>query len=233
MPTNFTTPTTGTLQGAPVAVGVTTQQGALPDLEPSPKFLFFHHPSSWYVAATEDGPELLPQLSACAVEAGVGRVDRYGDPAGLIGHKTSRGWTMIPEGAATGYTPDGAPGYCRAIKGRRGTMHVSAWTSVKVLAGRPSMVSDDAGYHRWLRSLTDRGIIAPPSEEIVLAKLESARERLGRAAQRSSATVEGSIDHRLAEQARANVEALETLADPSASVPKKAPRAKKGGADGG
>lgn len=219
-----TTPTSGALQGQAVSVGVTTARGALPDLEPSPPFLYFHHPSAWYVANTEDGPEMLPLLSQCAVEPGVGRVDRNGDPAGLIGHKTSRGWTLIPEAAANGYTPDGLPGYVRAHQGKKGLMHLPAWATVRVLAGRPTLGSDELRYHAFLRSLITRGIVAPPAPEIVEAKLEAARDTLGRAAMRDGATTEGSTAKRLLDNAKANVEALETIAAPK---PKKAPKAKE------
>lgn len=229
MPIETTNPAaSGALSGAPVSVGTTTARGALPNLEPCPKFLYFHHPSAWYVATTDEGPELLPLLSACAVEPGVGRVDRHGDPAGLIGHKTARGWTLIPESAANGYTPDGAPGYVRAYPGQRGTMHLSAWTTVRVLAGRPTLISDDAAYHRWLRSLVERGIIAPCAPEIAEAKLDAARDTLGRAVQRDGASTPGSTAARLAETAKANVEALEAIVSGTpASKPKKAPKAKE------
>lgn len=230
MPIETTNPApSGALSGAPVSVGVTTERGALPNLEPSPKFLYFHHPAAWYVATTEEGAELLPLLSQCAVEPGVGRVDRHGDPAGLIGHKTARGWTLIPESAANGHTPDGAPGYVRAYPGQRGTMHMSAWTTVRVLAGRPTLISDEAAYHRWLRSLVERGIIAPCAPEIAEAKLDAARDTLGRAVQRDGASTPGSTAHRLAETAKGNVEALEAIVSGAAPAPKakKAPKAKE------
>lgn len=231
MPTDFTNqPMGGTLQGAPVNVGTSTAQGNLPDLgDPAPKFLFFHHPRAWYVAETEDGPELLPMLSPCAVEPGIGRVDRYGDPAGLIGHKTSRGWTLIPESAANNYTPDGLPGYVRAHQGRRGLVHLSAWSQVRLVAGRASFapLNEGAkGYHAWLRSLIERGIIAPCDPEIVDLKLNDARDRLGRAAERPGVQQPGSNAARLLAQAEANVAALETIAGQEPAPVKPAPKRK-------
>jgi hypothetical protein len=69
---------------------------------------------------------------------------------------------------------------------------------------------DDAGYRRWLASLLDRGIIAAPDPAVVEAKLDAARDRLGRAEQRE--VKPGSTAERLAEQARANVAALAEIA---------------------
>jgi hypothetical protein len=62
----------------------------------------------------------------------------------------------------------------------------------------------------------DRGIIAPPDPAVIEAKLDAARERLGRAEQRDAKP--GSTAALLVDRARANVEALTHLAGASDTV---------------
>lgn len=230
IPERFAPPTTGAIASDVASVGTVAPSQRLPDIEIQPPFLMFHSPESWYLVDGEDGPELLPLLSQIPVEAGIGNVDRFGDPSLMIGKKQSKGWTMIPESAARASdTPDGRPGYLRSVQARRGKTHFITWMGWRSVAGRASIVTNDRSYQAWLRSLLERGIIAPCDPAIVERKLDEARVRLGRAEQRD--TKPGSIAERLAMQARERVATLEGLAgvevDEAPAAPPKAKRARK------
>jgi hypothetical protein len=217
---------TGEVHSEPVKIGVRAPSQRHPEIEIQPPFLYFHHPASWMVIDGEDGPELLPQLSGIPVEPGVARVDKHGDPALMIGKRQSRGWALIPESAALATdTPDGQAGYIRRSQARRGWTHHAAWMTWRSVAGRASVVTDEPGYHRWLRALVERGIIAPADPAIVARMLDQARDRLARASGRD--TKPGSMAAKLAARAEEQVKALEAIAGVDAAEPARAKRTKK------
>lgn len=198
---------TGAVASEAVSIGVRAASQKHPDIEIQPPFLYFHHPASWMVVGGDDGPELLPLLSQIAIEPGIGRTDKNGDPSLMIGKKQSKGWTMIPESAARATdTPDGQAGYIRRAQARRGYTHFPAWMSWRSVAGRASVVTNEPGYHAWLRSLLARGIIAPADPAVVERMLDQAKDRLSRAQGRD--TKAGTMAARLAAQAAVVVERL-------------------------
>jgi len=216
---------TGAVASEAISLGPVAPALRLPDIEVQPPFILFHHPSSWMVVEVDGEPRLLPQLSQVAAEPGIGMVDRHGDPSQMIGRKLQRGWTMIPESAATAAdTTDGRPGYLRRTQARRGATHHTAWSSWRVVAGRASLVTDQPRYHAWLQALLDRAIVAPPDPAIIERKLDEGRVRLERASGRELRP--GSRAAALAEAARDTVEALEALS-PAASPESPAARPRK------
>lgn len=195
----------------PVRVGERSVRDQLPPIDPSPPFLFFHHARQWRIVGGDNGaPTLLPAIQQASCEPGVDRVDEYGDPAGMIAERRRNGWTFIPQEWATpGDTPDKAAGYVRRVKVRGGFAHLTAWQSVRILAGAPSWKVDEASYHRWLRRLMAEGLISAPEPEILEQMLERSKERLQRAGSRDMNNATARDLHRRAER---EVELLERVA---------------------
>lgn len=175
----------GAVRTEPVNVGSRSLAEQLPALDPSPPFLLFHHPRQWRIEDVEGVPVLLPVIQHIAVEPGIGNVDEYGDPSIMITQRRRDGWILIPEDwARTTDTPDGASGYVRRVKGRKGSVHLTAWQGVKVLAGAPVWKVDEVGLRVWLLRLVSEGLLPAPEPEVLTAMRERAAERVQRAGSR-------------------------------------------------
>ena len=199
----------GNLQGEAVNVGTRSARDQLPDLELSPPFLLMAHPNRWMVIEGEDGPELLPELATLPVEPGIGNVNEHTDPSLAIAHRTRRDWIIIPNAQARpSDTPDGNPGYVRRYRGRRGLTHLTAWNTLRVVAGQAIHGTNQKSYYAWLRRLLRDGVIPAPDPDIIEAMLDRARTRADRAGSRDQTN---ELAARLREQAVARVASLERL----------------------
>ena len=202
---------TGTtnLQGEAVTVGTRSAQDQLPNLETSPKFLLMAHPHRWMVIDGEDGPELLPELATLPVEPGIGNVNEFGDPSLAVAHRSRKDWIVIPETQARASdTTDGNPGYVRRYRGRRGLTHLTAWSTLRVVAGKAIYGTDTVRYYAWLRRLLRDGVIPAPDPDIIEAMLDRAHKRADRAGSRDQTN---ELAARLREQAVARVASLQRL----------------------
>lgn len=216
----FDSALTGAIQAEAVTIGTTSESARLPDIETSPPFLLMSHPHRWMVVDGESGPELLPALGQLPVEGGIGNVDGYANPGLAIANKAAKGWVVIPEAQARpDETPDGRPGYLRRIRVRRGLAHLTAWETLRVVAGRVITSADEAGYHAWLRRLLADGVVPAPDPAIIEAYLDRARVTLDRAGSRDE---NNSVARDLVARAKAQVEALEAMAAATPTVPRRA-----------
>lgn len=175
----------GDVVAEPVRVGDRSAREQLPSLDASPRFLLFHHPRQWGVRVVNGEAELVPAVQHIAIEPGTGGTDEYGDPSALITARRRDGWILLAENWATpDDTPDHAAGYVRRVRVRQGYAHITAWQSVRVLAGTPSIRTEEAGWLRWLRRLMADGLIPAPDPEVLEQLLERAKEREQRAGSR-------------------------------------------------
>lgn len=204
------------LQGEAVSVGTRSVRDQLPELETSPPFLLMAHPNRWMVVEGENGPELLPELATLPIEPGIGNVNEYADPSLAMAHRARKDWIIIPEAQARpSDTPDGRPGYVRRYRGRRGLTHLTAWNTLRVVAGQPIHGTNQDSYYAWLRRLLRDGVIPAPDPDIVEAMLDRARTRADRAGSRDQGN---ELAARLRDQAAARVAALERLAQSDEGV---------------
>jgi len=148
---------------------------SVPQIMPSPPFLFFWHPRRWHVQAGR----LVPALSKRAVLAGIsgskstGRGDQVKvDASAMFSRATARGWTPIRQDV------DG-PGtsYLRRPKG------TSAWLSrwERTYVGSTVIDADEDGYTQWLESLVQRGEIPAPTLSVLEQVAADLRDKLSRA----------------------------------------------------
>lgn len=159
-------------------------QLGVPQIEP--QFIFRHHPNSW--VQTKDG-DLIPLLDRLFQIPGVALVDLNGDMASAVAEGDKIGWKVIDQRHCRGAdTPDGQDTYLRewsviSSRMRPGATPVShftdAWQYPELLPNGAGYrwVRDEAGYLRWIRSLVTKGVIAPPSAELIQAK-QSEAERM-------------------------------------------------------
>lgn len=202
----------GDVVAEPVRVGDRSAREQLPSLDASPRFLLFHHPRQWSVRVVDGEPELVPSVQHIAIEPGTGGTDEYGDPSALITARRRDGWILLAESWATpDDTPDHAAGYVRRVRVRQGFAHITAWQSVRMLAGTPSIRTDDAGWLRWLRRLVADGLIPAPEPEVLEQLLERAKEREQRAGSRDvRGNAAAASLHQRAEQQRRHLEEVST-----------------------
>lgn len=144
-----------------------------------PQFVFRHHPNSW--VQTKDG-DLIPLLDRLFAIPGVSLVDLNGDLSSAIAEGDKIGWRVIDQHHCRGGdTPDGQDTYLRewaVVTGRMkpGAKPVShftdAWQYPEMLPNGAGYrwIRDEAGYLKWVRSLVNKGVIAPPSAELLQAK---------------------------------------------------------------
>lgn len=207
----------GALQGEAVRVGDRPLAEQLPNLELTPPFLLMFHPNRWMVVVIGESAELLPELGSLPVEPGIAHTDEQGDPSLAIAKKTRNNWIILPEAWATEEdTPDKAPGYVRRYRGRRGLYHATAWTEIRVAAGRVIPSCNRESYYAWLRKLMSDRRLPPPDPAIVEALLDRSRSRAERALARD--TEGNAIAARLAREAAAKVEALEGISEKQGSL---------------
>lgn len=203
----------GTHAGQAVIVGERSARDSLPLIQPERPFLLRHHPTHWNVVTGQGGRvELLPALSTMVVEPGVGNVDEYGNADAAITIGRRDGWVLIPQSACTPQdTPDRAAGYVRRLRVRGGWHHHTPWSSWRMLAGRPVLQVDEAGYHAWLRRLVAEGIVPAIDPAVVERKILDAEARLVRASSRD--TERNATAARLRDQAAVRLEALQAARD--------------------
>lgn len=153
---------------------------SLPAVRPRPPVQLFYGVGQW---TASDG-HLLPVVEALQVLPGLDGVERSGSLATAVAVRSERGRQPIPQDWATAEdTPDGQPGYLRAMPVRGGTYHYLAWDQPQVTRrGTLSDRGDPAAYRHWLQELVRRGRIPPPTrdelEELrtsLLAHLQGAR----------------------------------------------------------
>ena len=171
--------TTGTLSGESVAMGeVSGSTTALPPtVDGAPQFVFtHHHPTGWQVAAGK----ILPRLKQRPLEWGVNNVDmRQGEDGKMRFDLTHfRAWLYERQETLIPYEVD-APAHASYVLRHRtepgkADVYVDRWTTC--YPGSPRLTRDDAGWHEWLGSLVDRGLIAPP-DRLALENLAEQIER--------------------------------------------------------
>lgn len=171
---------------------------AMPRLEPSPNFLYKHHPEQWCVLEGR----LVPSLGKLILRPGTSRVASNGDPSDAITEATRRGWTVIDrdvDGEGTNYVkahrvkakydhnePDYVAEKC---------VHLDQFA--KVFPNSNIIRSGGEEYSKWAASLVDRGIIAPCPSHVI--------ERLIEAHSRTASTFRAKVGKNPENEGRAEV----------------------------
>lgn len=172
--------------------------------------MLFGHYRNWLILDGASGLELLPETRNVSVEAGINGTDEHGNPAAMAQSMVVAGFFLIDQSLATpSDTPDRQAGYVRRTRVKRGYFYHTAWESVRVVGGLPTVQRDEAGYFSWLRRLLATGKIEPADPSVIEALLAKAQERLDRASSRD--TERNTIAARLAEQAAKQVDQLKKL----------------------
>lgn len=214
-------------EGKTVRLGDVTQQPRLP-LEPTSAFLLTHTELGWFPATLDGEPIWLPKLKpmplmggCLGVKAGRGE----GDPP-IHGPAVDRmRRRKIPRVVLEAEVPEYLRSYpCQGRSGRKGDYYCDAWERPELIAGEYSPSRDNEGYHRWLLSLLEREIIAPPHPRVVERIAERYR---GHVVRLSSLQQSPGVEARVAEEERLMEAAT------SATKKPKARRAKKAGPTGG
>lgn len=173
-----------------------TDAASLPRLPPSAPFLLMAHPDRWQVM----GGMVVALLGRLLLQPGLANVRAARDGSPLwkeaAAKREEKGWVSIPwdvDGPDTSYVVQPNPG-----------AHIERWARVYPRSDR--IDCDEVGYRDWLRSLVDRGIIAPPPLHILRRMLETERNDLARALEASSTSATAQAEVKRLEKVIAAIE---------------------------
>lgn len=205
-PTPSSSTSTGQREYVPEFFSTDTGEG-LPEIDPSPGFIYAHHRKRWCVINGEIVPELskIPLVSGCnrVIRAPDGRY-RFADTQAMF---QDRHFKLIQPTKA----PNGRS-YLQEVDtmadGRVVRAVISVWETAH--AGEKHTSWDFAGYVDWLKSLVKDGVIAPITPHRASEMLSAAKSLLSKAELRLSAGRTNSPDR--VEGLRAEVAALEKVA---------------------
>lgn len=161
--------------GRTVRLGDVTEQPRLP-LAPNTPFLLTHSPLSWFSAKVDGQPRWLPVLKPMALAGGVlgSKPGRGKDDPPQHGPAVDRmRRRKVPRVVLEAEVSEYLRAYpCASKDGRKGDYYCDAWERPEVVAGAYDPGRDDEGYHRWLVSLLDRGLIQAPHPRILERLME-------------------------------------------------------------
>jgi hypothetical protein len=199
-------------------------------------FLLRHHPLHW--SAESDGLEAttwLPDISILPLVAGAHlvRTRKANEAASesiklAVNADANNGWTHLDPATVipAECLPTGVPvgGYRRPmptqdpVKGEVGTVYLEAWAVPKQWVpgtGRQKYAYDRPSYNRWRLWLVTEGILAPPTEDVLLSIQQSRGVRVDRILARNPA--EDMRAKKKADEERKLAAAMESAAVPDIS----------------
>lgn len=162
----------------------------LPTIDPTPKFVFTHHPDRWIIL---DG-KLVPALSRFALVSGVNRVTEGVD--GRVGFADARAKLekenrrVVPQEWGPLDAGNGRKTYVQAVQTQSGaTAYLSAWESWS--PGSSTTWTDVPAYAEWLASIVGDGKLPPCSLKVAREMLGLALGRLSKAEAVASGLAKG------------------------------------------